>query len=247
MNEITDYLATIDAKVDDVLRGQKDAVVADMIGVGFVIEEAMMIRERVGRVSEVTWSRVSGTAMTIAQTQAYALRQLDGIAVKLECASKMADLAKVTLVAESQVPEWLAVLARCFQLHDAMAVLELDRVLDAVPEELDQHRLGVRAARRDRCQLITDSTGQLLARMDTAAGTPRRRFSCTRPPRAPLCTREIMSRAPWWTSMRGSGSTAPSSRWKRDAGRRRRLRWGTRWSLRERTVCRTRGVAALRR
>ena len=37
MDEITDYLATIDKKLDDVLRGQKDAVLADMIGVDFVI------------------------------------------------------------------------------------------------------------------------------------------------------------------------------------------------------------------
>ncbi len=31
--EITDYLEAIDKKVDDVLRAQKDAVLADMIGV----------------------------------------------------------------------------------------------------------------------------------------------------------------------------------------------------------------------
>jgi hypothetical protein len=41
MDEITDYLVTIHEKVDDVLRAQKDAVLADMIGVDFVIEEAM--------------------------------------------------------------------------------------------------------------------------------------------------------------------------------------------------------------
>ena len=48
MDEITDYLAVIDEKVDDVLRAQKDAVLADMIGVDFVIEEAMTIREHGG-------------------------------------------------------------------------------------------------------------------------------------------------------------------------------------------------------
>ena len=77
MDEITDYLAAIEEKVDDVLRAQKDAVLADMIGAGFVIEEAMTVREQVGRVSEVTWSKVQATSMTIARTQAYALRQLD--------------------------------------------------------------------------------------------------------------------------------------------------------------------------
>src|SRR3546814_4923994 len=34
MDEIADYLATIDEKVDDVLRAQTDAVLARMIGVG---------------------------------------------------------------------------------------------------------------------------------------------------------------------------------------------------------------------
>ena len=171
MDEITDYLATIDEKVDDVLRAQKDAVLADMIGVGFVIEEAMTIREQVGRVSEVTWSKVQATPATIARTQAYALRQLDALAEKLERKTKIGDLAKTAKEAESKVQEWLAVLARCFQLQDAIAVLELDRVLDASPEELDGHRLGLRAARQNRLELISRSTERLMARMDAAAGT----------------------------------------------------------------------------
>ncbi|MEU9350884.1 hypothetical protein AB0D65_07640 [Streptomyces griseoloalbus] len=171
MDEITDYLATIDEKVDDVLRAQKDAVLADMIGVDFVIEEAMTVREHVGRVSEVTWSKVQHTSTTIARTQGYALRQFDALAEKVEHKAKIGDLAKTSKEAESKVQEWLAVLARCFQLQDAIAVLELDRVLDASPEELDRHRLGLRAARQNRLELISRSTERLMARMNAAAGT----------------------------------------------------------------------------
>jgi hypothetical protein len=169
MDEITDYLATIDEKVDDVLRAQKDAVLAGMIGAGFVIEEAMIVREHVGRVSEVTWSKVQATSMTIEQTRAYALRQLDALAEKVEHKAKIGDLAKTCEEAESKVQEWLAVLARCFQLQDAIAVLELDRVLDTSPDELDRHRLGLRAARQNRLELISQSTEHLMARMDAAA------------------------------------------------------------------------------
>ncbi|WP_433226234.1 hypothetical protein [Actinomadura formosensis] len=143
MDEITDYLATIDEKVDDVLRAQKDAVLARMIGVGLVIEESMTIREKRGRVDEVTWSKVQTAPATIAETQAYALRQLDALAEKMERKTKIGDLATTAKEAESAVREWLAVLARCFQLQDAIAVLELDRVLDASPKELDGHRLGL--------------------------------------------------------------------------------------------------------
>ncbi|HXH78386.1 hypothetical protein [Nocardioides sp.] len=171
MDEITNYLAVIDEKVDDVLRAQKDAVLARMIGVGFVIEEAMTLRESRGRVDEVTWSKVQGAPATIAETQAYALRQLDALAEKLERKSKVGDLADVAKESESKVQEWLAVLARCFQLQDAIAVLELDRVLDASPGELDGHRLGLKAARNDRLDLISRCTDRLMARMDAAAGT----------------------------------------------------------------------------
>jgi hypothetical protein len=171
MDEITDYLAAIDAKVDDVLRAQRDAVVADMIGVDFVIEEAMTIREQVGLVSEVTWSKVQATSATIARTQAYALLQLDALAEKLERKPAVPDLAKTSKEAEAKVQEWLAVLARCFQLQDAIAVLELDRVLDASPDELDRHRIGLRTARQNRRELIARSTERLMARMDAAAGT----------------------------------------------------------------------------
>ena len=65
MEEIADYLAVIDAKLDDVLRAQKDSVLAQMIGTGLQIEEAMTIRQHVGRVNEVTWSKVQGTAWTL--------------------------------------------------------------------------------------------------------------------------------------------------------------------------------------
>lgn len=170
MDEITDYLATIDEKVDDVLRAQKDAVLARMIGVGFVIEEAMTIREHGGRVNEVTWSKVQATSATIAETQAYALRQLDALAEKMERKTKIRDLATTAKEAESSVREWLAVLARCFQLTDAIAVLELDRVLDAAPNDLDGHRLGLKAARHQRLDSISRSTERLMVRIDAATG-----------------------------------------------------------------------------
>ena len=169
MDEVTEYLAVIDKKVDDILRAQKDAVLADMIAVGFVIEEAMTLRENVGHVSETTWSKVQATTMTIARTQAYALRQLDAMAEKLEGEKNVDALAATSKLAERTVQEWLVVLARCFQLSDAIAVLELDRVLDSAPDELDRHRLGLKEARQNRLDVISRSTTRLLARMDAAA------------------------------------------------------------------------------
>ncbi|WP_434810139.1 hypothetical protein [Microbacterium sp. bgisy189] len=166
MDEIVEYLHELNEKVDDILRAQKDAVLADMIGVDLIIEEALTVRGHVGRVSDVTWSKVQATGMTIARTQAYALRQLDAIADKLKKKSDFGDVALATRAAEPQVREWLAVLARTFQLQDGVGVLELDRVFDASPEELDDHRLGVMAAREKRLDLVGRSTARLIAQME---------------------------------------------------------------------------------
>lgn len=169
MEEITEYLARIDAKVDDILRAQKDAVLADMIGVELMLDEAMVVRAEVGRVSEITWSKVQGSAATIARTQAYALRQLDALAEKLEKETKVGDLAELSRHAQDTVVEWLAVLARCFQLQDAMAVLEIDRVLDSSPDDIDSHRFALHTARQRRQDAISKATSQLVSRMDAAA------------------------------------------------------------------------------
>ncbi|GLY32504.1 hypothetical protein [Kineosporia sp. NBRC 101731] len=171
MDEITDYLAAIDQKVDDVLQAQKDAVLARMIGSGLVIDETMTLREQRGRVDDIMWSKVQTAPTTVAETQAYALLQLDALADTMESKTYISEIAATTKEAESVVREWLAVLARSFQLQDAIAVLELDRVMDQSPEELDGHRLGLKTARQNRLEHISRSTERLLARMGAAVET----------------------------------------------------------------------------
>ncbi|MBC9927356.1 hypothetical protein [Leucobacter sp. cx-169] len=170
MEEITQYLAVIDEKVDDILRAQKDAALAEMVGVGMILDDAMIKRQHVGSVSATTWSNLHGAAQKIATTQAYALRRLDALAEKMEKKRDIAELAKVTQEASETVNEWLAVLARCFQMQDGLAVLELDRVLDSDPHDLDRHREAIQIGRRRRRDLIATSTQCLLERIDAAAG-----------------------------------------------------------------------------
>jgi len=165
MDEIVEYLQEINEKIDDILRNQKEAVLADLIGVDLIIEDALTVRDEVGRVSETTWSKVQGTALTIARTQAYALKQLEAIAERLEKKADLGAIAKATKSAEPQVREWLAVIARTFHLQDGLWVLELDRVLDQSPDEIESHRAGLNAARRNRGELIALRTQLLLTQM----------------------------------------------------------------------------------
>ena len=57
MAEIMEYLEKIDRKLDDVMRNQKNDVLSRMDGVRLAIQEAMTIRDSVGRVSDITWSK----------------------------------------------------------------------------------------------------------------------------------------------------------------------------------------------
>lgn len=171
MDEVTDYLQRIDAKLDDVLRAQKDSVVSRLIGAGMAIDEALTVSQARGRVDEVTWSKVQNLSTTIAEVQGYALAQLDGLATKLESARKVSDIASATSDAAASVQEWLAVLARTFQLQEGLDVLELDRVLEVSPDEVGDHRRGLGYARRKRLTDIGAATDQLLDRIVAAAGT----------------------------------------------------------------------------
>ena len=171
MSEIRSYLASIHKKVDDVLRAQKDAELAKVLGAGLDIESAMTILERTGRVDDDTWSTVQGRTHTITDAVGWALYRLDALAEKAESATKIGELAKMAKEAESEVQELLVVVARCFELQDALDVLRLERVLDKSPDELDGHRLALKDDRQKRRELVLQKIEHLMARMDAAAGT----------------------------------------------------------------------------
>lgn len=75
---------------------------------------------------------------------------------------------------------WIRVLSRCFQLQDAVAGLELEGVSDASPDELDGHRLGLRAARQNRLEMFSEQAAQLLDRMPVAVGRANAKLVWTR-------------------------------------------------------------------
>ncbi len=179
MAEITTYLARIDEKVDDVLRKQDNAAVARMVGVGVAIDRAMTIREEVGEVDETLWSTVDQAHTTIGATQKYALDELDAIAKNLE-STKVGDLATKAKEAESEVQKWLGVLARCFQLQEAVDVLELDKRMAQSPEKSDAYRRGMKIDRQKRRELISEHTEDLLARMNMAVNSANVKMIWTR-------------------------------------------------------------------
>lgn len=166
-NELRALLMSIDEKLDDVRRAQRDSVLAKMDRATLAINEALIIRDHGGN-RETAWGKVESESGTIAEVQGSALRALDALADKVDGKKKVGELAKATQEIEHEVTVWLAVLARCFQLQDEFGVLEIDHVLDAAPADLDGHRLGLSAAQQERRDLIVAKTRRLISRMDQA-------------------------------------------------------------------------------
>lgn len=169
VREITEFLAVIDGKLDDVRRTQRDAVLAKLDGVSFAINEAMSIREKTGHVSAPSWSKVQHLTGDIAEIESNALRALDALASKAGSAAKVRALAKLAPEIAGEVDVWLSVFARCFQLHEEAAVLELDHVREVAPEDLDGHRLALKESREGLRERITQTTVGLVRRLDQAA------------------------------------------------------------------------------
>lgn len=168
LQEITDYLKRIDEKLDDVLRAQTNAALAKVDGVRFALEEALAIKAAVGKVSDVTWSKIQTTTTTLFETESYALRQIQDEAGRLRLDTPIADLYEAVRTIETNIPMWLTILANCSSLYDSIAILELDRVFASNPDDLDSHRVGLKAAREKRLKTIASALEMMLGKLSTS-------------------------------------------------------------------------------
>lgn len=171
MKELKAYLASIDRKLDDVRRAQKNAELGKLIGARIDIERELAIRDVTERVDGTAWSTVQGRVQTLTDLIGWALLELDTLARKVADTAKVGELATVTQAAEPEVQELLTVIAESLELLDALDVLRLDRVLEKSPETLDRQRLALATDRQQLRERITRTTAGLLERLDVAAKT----------------------------------------------------------------------------
>lgn len=165
MEEITDYLKRIEEKLGDVVQALKDAQIAPMLAAADTIDDVLAVRDSVGRVSETSWSKVQAESSTLATAQNYALLQVASIAKKLAKSTQVPDALSITRDSETELTEWLVVIAQSLRLQDAVGIIELERIFDSHPEELDSHRQGLTAARRRRFAKIDGALSEFDAQL----------------------------------------------------------------------------------
>jgi len=172
---LKEFLVSIDGKLDDLRRGQRDGILAKMDRAVSVIGEAMIIRERGGD-RETAWRKVENEVGTLAEVQANALRRIEALADKVgdvDDGTGVGFLRKTTNEIESDVGVWLAVLAQCFRLENERTILELDHVLATNPRYWDGHRIGLSEALHEKRDEAVRRTTDLLERLDRAGAVAR--------------------------------------------------------------------------
>lgn len=173
LEEITTYLAVIDAKLDRLLKHHQSTTLGALGGVTLAIDEATAIYAETGRVSAITWSKVQANSTALAAMQVEAVTQLAALADGIRDSGRDPHkVAGATDTARKDAPFWLGVLARTISLQDKQYILELARVYDDDLGQVDAHRRGISVARGERVRRIQGSLVAIVDTLRTAAQLP---------------------------------------------------------------------------
>ncbi len=169
--QLRELLESLDQKLDQVLRGQKDDILGDLGGIERQIRATRRRLDAEGEIDALTWSTLFGTSVGLRQVQAKALLKLQGIAEDLEGQKRFGDLNRRLQEAKGEVQLWLSAVARCVTALDELAVLELDYCAVLEPRRLDARRATLDDERQDDRIELDRGIALLLQRMDEAATT----------------------------------------------------------------------------
>lgn len=170
--QLRELLVSLDAKIDKVLRGQRDAIIGPLNGVERHLRSAQTFLRVQGEIDAQEWDKIAGAPQRIREIQSTAVEKLRGIAADMEQHKRVGDLRSHLPELSDQVELWVGAIARCFTALDGFAVLELEHTASIAPDRLDAKR---RAIQEDRQQAITELSagvaelmGQLTASADRA-------------------------------------------------------------------------------
>ena len=163
--ELREFLVRIEAKLDDVRIGQRNAVFARMHTAAGQIEDAQTLRENGGD-PRTLWDKVQGAHAAIINVQEETLLALGSLADKAQAEDKPGAIKRATGEIEQEVAMHLAVLARCFELEDQFRIIELDHVMATAPDYLEGHRQGVTENRDKRRGAVLGKAQALMQQLD---------------------------------------------------------------------------------
>ncbi|OUM41060.1 hypothetical protein B8W73_11965 [Arthrobacter agilis] len=166
--DLEQLVEAMDIKLARLLSDNRARALGDVQGVTLVLEKAYEMYEETGRVSETTWTQVSGHSTSLAQSSSYALSQLDAIVDSLTTGGAAERSDAIKLASRTELQSWLVLLAACQANQDRFDALEIAHVAKSEPHEVEHHVRAVETATARR----REHTAQRLQKLnDTVSST----------------------------------------------------------------------------
>ena len=115
-------------------------------------------------------SKMSGCPQDIATIQAYAIAKIKDLTEKVEREQDPKQVRPLTQQIRQEIHQWLGMLASAVRMQDQVSCIELARVCQEEPEQLEAHKKGIVLARNKRLAEIEQSLNALGRQLETKAG-----------------------------------------------------------------------------
>ena len=113
---------------------------------------------------------MSGCPQDIATIQAYAIAKIKSLTEKAEREQDPKQVRPLTQQIRQEIHQWLGMLASAVRMQDQVSCIELARVCQEEPEQLEAYKKGIVLARNKRLEEIEQSLNALGKQLETKAG-----------------------------------------------------------------------------
>lgn len=158
-------LATLDAKLDQVLRGQREEILGDLAGVERHLSASRVALDIQGEVDSQEWDKLASVPLEIRKVQSKAVLKLGSIADELDSIRRVSELNTRLPGIRHEIQLWVGTIARCFSALDDHSVLELERAAALEPGKLDVKRRAISEDRESAIADLTKHVAVLMGRM----------------------------------------------------------------------------------
>lgn len=167
--QLRELLVSLDAKIDKVLRGQRDAIIGPLNGVERHLRSAQTFLRVQGEIDAQEWDKIAAAPQRIREIQSTAVEKLRGIAADMEQHKRVGDLSSHLPELSNQVELWVGAIARCFTALDDFAALELEHTSAIAPDRLDAKRRAIQEDRLEAIKELSAGVSELMSEMTASA------------------------------------------------------------------------------
>lgn len=111
LNDLTVLVEAVDAKLDTVIRDNRDEALGKVQGTTHVLDKAFGYFEETGRLNDALWDQVSGQAASLAQAHAVALNHLNAIADRITVKNFGKRVNNAEIAVKGELKRWLVIAA----------------------------------------------------------------------------------------------------------------------------------------